>query len=122
MPKVIGIVGSRSRDSNTDLLLTTETFLDYYNEGDTIVSGGCPKGGDRFAEVIAATVGCPIHLHKAEWDKYGKGAGFYRNTFIARDADLLIAVVSAERKGGTEDTIRKFLAKEGVDESHLILL
>jgi hypothetical protein len=37
----------------------------------------------------------------------GPGAGFLRNTDIAKDADVLIAVVAADRTGGTEDTIRK---------------
>ena len=105
--KVIGIVGSRRRHTSQDLKLCAETFLSVYNKGDTIVSGGCPKGGDRFAEIIAKQSGVPIKIHKAEWDKYGRGAGLKRNTYIAEDADVLIAVVASDRTGGTEDTIRK---------------
>jgi hypothetical protein len=37
-------------------------------------------------------------------------ARFARNAQIAEDCDLLIAVVSKDRKGGTEDTIRKVMA------------
>jgi len=45
---------------------------------------------------------------------------YARNTTIAEDSDIIVAVVSFDRTGGTEDTIKKaiklgkriFLAKE----------
>lgn len=105
--KVIGIVGSRSRDSYADLKQCEKAFWEVYEEGDHIVSGGCPQGGDRFAEVFAKQFEIPIKIHYARWKKLGKSAGFARNTDIAKDADVLIAVVRTDRKGGTEDTVRK---------------
>ena len=48
-----------------------------------------------------------IYIHNPKWDELGKVAGFYRNTFIARDSDILIALVAEDRKGGTEDTLKK---------------
>jgi hypothetical protein len=106
--KVIGMVGSRTRDTDADYLLARDAFFEIYEEGDTLVSGGCPQGGDRFAERIADVHMVPITIHKPNWNKYGRSAGFNRNGLIARDADVLIAVVAEDRKGGTEDTIRKF--------------
>ncbi len=79
-----------------------------YQEGDTLVSGGCPRGGDRFCEILAAELKIPLKIHVAQWATLGRGAGFARNTDIARDAEVLIAVVAPDRTGGTEDTIRKF--------------
>lgn len=105
--KVIGIVGSRRRDTDDDLEKCRQAFLSIYEEGDTLVSGGCPRGGDRFCIVFASHYGIPIKIHWAEWDRLGKGAGFLRNTYIAKDADILIAVVAADRTGGAEDTIKK---------------
>lgn len=110
MAKVIGIVGSRRRDTNEDLGLVATVFNRIYQPGDSIVSGGCPQGGDRFAEIIAAKQNIYIKIWPANWKKYGKVAGFKRNTDIARDADVLIACVAPNRTGGTEDTIRKYLA------------
>ena len=66
------------------------------------------KSGDRFAELIADAYNVPITIHKADWKKNGRGAGFVRNTDIARDSDVLIACIAEDRKGGTEDTIKKF--------------
>jgi len=103
----IGIVGSRRRNKHTDFRLVWEAFQKVYNKGDSIVSGGCPKGGDRFAEMIAKDENINIHLFKPDWGK-GKHAGFLRNTDIARNSDVLIACVANNRTGGTEDTIKKF--------------
>lgn len=105
--KVIGIVGSRRRNTKEDLEECRKAFLEIYEKGDTLVSGGCPKGGDKFCEIFAKEYDIPIKIHKAEWDKYGKSAGFKRNTYIAEDADILICVVASDRAGGTEDTIKK---------------
>jgi len=110
--KTIGIIGSRRRNENSDLRSCIEVFKTVYKKGDKIVSGGCPQGGDRFAEVIAEHLGLTVEngyliLHEANWKKYGRGAGFQRNGYIAEDSDVLIAVVSPDRTGGTEDTITK---------------
>lgn len=105
--KSIGIIGSRRRDSMGDFHLCESEFLKFYEKGDVIVSGGCPKGGDKFAEMLAFKYDIPIKIHKAEWEKYGKSAGFKRNTYIAEDSDIIIAVVASDRTGGTEDTIKK---------------
>lgn len=110
MNKTIGIIGARSRDTNEDLDLCEREFLKHYDFGDTIVSGGCSRGGDRFAEVIAEKHKIPIKIHYADWDRHGKSAGFRRNGDIARDADVIIAVVKDKETphdGGTGDTIRK---------------
>lgn len=109
MSKCIGIVGSRRRDTRDDFLKVTHAFLAVYEPGDTLVSGGCPSGGDKFAEQLAEQGGISIVIHRADWKGKGRSAGFQRNTFIAQDADVLIACVAADRTGGTEDTIRKFL-------------
>ncbi len=121
MSRCIGIIGSRRRNSNDDYMKCLEAFHEYFQDGDTLVSGGCPKGGDKFAEKIADKYGIPVksskdgsypqkgtlHIHYPNWNT-GNLAGLDRNTFIARDADILIAVVASDRHGGTEDTIRKY--------------
>lgn len=106
--KVIGIIGSRSRNSIHDFDKTRKVFEGVYTLGDMICSGGCPKGGDRFAEMLAKSYGIPILIFYPDWNKYPKAAGFVRNSLIAKASTVLIAVVSDTRKGGTDDTIRKF--------------
>jgi hypothetical protein len=105
--KKIGIVGSRRRNIPVDFMKCEEAFFSVYEDGDEIVSGGCPKGGDAFAEIIAKKYQIPIKIYYAQWNKLGNSAGFIRNTDIARDSDVLIAVVAFDRSGGTEDIVKK---------------
>lgn len=69
--KCIGIVGSRRRDSDEDYQACLAAFLAIYKPGDLIVSGGCPQGGDRFAEVIADEMGIPIKINYPDKSKLG---------------------------------------------------
>jgi hypothetical protein len=107
----IGIVGSRRRNKGSDFAALVSIFKEIYKEGDTIVSGGCPTGGDRFAQELAEKVGYTITIHYPNKKRDGIPACFFiRNTKIAEDCDVLIAIVSKDRTGGTEDTVKKVLA------------
>ena len=116
--KKIGIVGSRRRNSDEDYKLCENKFLEIYESGDELVSGGCWCGGDKFCEIIAKKHQVPIKIYYAQWDKLGKRAGFARNTDIARDSDVLIALVAEDRTGGAEDTVRK---AEHMDKKIILL-
>jgi len=120
--KTIGIIGTRRRDDLGSFLKVKNAFLKVYKDGDRICSGLCPKGGDRFATVIQAKFPSmpPPLWFPANWERYGKAAGFIRNTDIALNSDVLIACVSEDRTGGTEDTIKKFIKFHG--EENLIIV
>jgi hypothetical protein len=105
--KRIGIIGSRRRNTQKDFEQLEKSFLEIYKDGDEIISGGCSSGGDRYAEILAKKYQVTIKIYYAQWDKLGKGAGFARNTYIARDSDVLISLVADDRLGGAEDTIKK---------------
>lgn len=107
--KIIGIIGTRRRDTEKDYKLVKKAFLEVYKKGDIICSGLCPKGGDRFAVILASVYNTKTLWFPADWKKYGRAAGFIRNTNIAELSDILIACVASDRKGGTEDTINKYL-------------
>lgn len=119
MSKIIGIIGSRRRDSEEDFHAVYNEFRKWYENGDKICSGGCPKGGDRFAEIIARKLGLTeengdLIIHRPKpvpkgSPRYIWAKAFYeRNTLVARDSDVVIASVSPDRKGGTEDTLKKW--------------
>ena len=120
--KKIGIVGTRTKDSDKYLKKVNDAFLTNYLEGDSIVSGGCKQGGDRFAVVLKNLYKVPYIEHLPDKSKLDKKLlkenpriaytliNYDRNTLVAEDSDILIAVVAnGDRKtGGTEDTIKKF--------------
>jgi len=112
----IGIVGTRRRDVGSDLYLIIKEFdkIRKKDKNVVIVSGLCPKGGDKFATMLYQKHETDKLWFPAEWS-LGRHAGFVRNTEIARWSDYLIAVVSPDRKGGTEDTIKKFTRFHGHD-------
>jgi len=116
----VGIVGSRARTAPEDKERTRVALLElldeFGKENVTIVSGGCPDGADQFAEQFAAEYGLPKIIHHPDKSKLrAKARWAYaeiyhaRNTFVARDAEVLIAVINKGKEGGTEHCVREFL-------------
>lgn len=63
-----------------------------------IISGGA-KGVDRLACAYAASRGIEFKEYTADWDKYGKRAGFIRNYAMVGAADAVIAVWDGTSRG-----------------------
>ncbi|MDD4352254.1 MAG: hypothetical protein PHU71_04745 [Candidatus Gracilibacteria bacterium] len=59
---------------------------------------------DRFAEQLAKDIGAKTLVFKADWDKYGKSAGYRRNVDIVKNSDIVIAFWNGISKG-TRHTI-----------------
>lgn len=106
MPRY-GFVGSRRRRDR-------ETVVDAVArlpEGSVVVSGGA-AGPDTWAVDAAAERGLQtiVHLPKRQCGatRWEATEAFYaRNQKIVDDSDELVAFVAPDRKGGTEDTIRR---------------
>lgn len=136
MPKKIIIIGTRKRDTKEDFEIVWQAFRKYYEEGDTIISGGCPQGGDRFAEVIARRMGLTesnggLTIHRPA--KVESGAPqwrytqeFYkRNGLVANETEedsIVLACVAPDRTGGTEDTIKKINRRGKIDPNNIRIL
>ena len=118
--KIIGIVGTRTRNTSSAYKKVEEKFLEIYEEGDWICSGGCAMGADRFAQKIAKKFGVPILIYYPKYNSHSKGAPFMRNTDIAEKSDELIACVARDRLGGTEDTVKKYLNKFNKNKLHIL--
>ena len=124
--KVIGIVGSRTRNSPRDKMLVEEQFDTIYEDGDWLCSGDCRQGADAFALQIARKRGIPI-LSFPPGVKGGNERFFIRNDLIAYHSDVLIACVvqpfDIEARGGTNFTCRAFRIHKPVSwESKLFIV
>lgn len=135
MKKII-IIGSRRRNDQKDFDDVYKVFKKVYNDGDIIISGGCPKGGDRFAEIIARRLGLTeknskLIIHRPIMPPKGSPKWMYaqkfydRNTLVATETEgnsVVIACVSEDRKGGTEDTLKKVYIHDKIDIKNIYLV
>ena len=97
---VIGVVGGR--DFNNYQLLSE--VLGAYPVS-KIVSGGA-RGADSLGEKYARENNIEVDVYRPDWDKYGKSAGFLRNTTIVENSEIIIAFWDG-KSHGTKDTINK---------------
>jgi len=106
---ILGVCGGRNFTDKEYLY----DILDRYDEKhgiSWIVSGGA-KGADTFAEQYAKdrqVRGYSVFV--AQWEKFGRPAGYVRNALIVEMADVLMAFPTLDSKG-TWDTIRKAQSK-----------
>ena len=91
------VAGSREFN-NYDLLKKSiqENFQRW--EVEEIVSGTA-RGADTLGEQFAKEYDIPVKQFPANWDLYGKSAGYRRNAEMANYADALIAFWNGESKG-----------------------
>ncbi len=95
--KVI-IAGSREGVTYSDIEKGVEQFENAWGLITEVVSG-CAAGADTLGEQYADEHDIPAKLFPANWQKYGKGAGYIRNTEMAKYADGLIAISVNDSRG-----------------------
>jgi YspA, cpYpsA-related SLOG family len=70
------------------------------------VVSGCAQGVDSLGELWANENGVPISRFPADWDRFGRAAGMYRNSEMAEYADAAIILWDGSSRG-TLDMIDK---------------
>jgi hypothetical protein len=96
----IAIIGSRDF---TDRKLLNEV-LESYKSKITLVVSGAARGADKLGEQWAIDNNIKTLIFPADWDKYGKRAGFIRNEDIIKNCDGAIAFWN-EVSNGTRHSI-----------------
>lgn len=102
MVKVI-VAGSRGFRDYRLLQEKLDFYLQNYSDVE-IVSGGA-RGADRLGEQYARTKGFKLRLFPANWDLYGKKAGYLRNQQMAQYADYCVVFWDGKSRG-TQHMIR----------------
>lgn len=97
-----GVVGYRiiiagGRDFyDYDLVKMTMARIGYKP---TVIVSGCARGADTLGINWAIDNFTPVDKYPADWDRYGKSAGYKRNVQMAENADMLIAFWDGKSKG-----------------------
>jgi hypothetical protein len=99
----LAIVGSRTFNDYTKLRFFADYFIESHD--DCIISGGA-KGADTLGEKYAEDNYIKTQIFPANWDKYGKSAGFIRNQYIVDACDIVLAFWDG-KSHGTANTIEK---------------
>lgn len=98
------VAGSRTIDVSPDLMLDLLEHFKLMEDLHEIVCGGA-KGvdasGETFAKEMKVMDGTVIRVKHfpADWDKYGKSAGYKRNLEMGQYADALLLIWDGESKG-----------------------
>lgn len=107
-PKRVLITGSRTFKDRNCIKNALLDIVAEYGRDAILVTGACPKGADRIAEEIWRSLFHCVEKHPADWEKYGKRAGFIRNQFMVDlGADLCLAFRAPEGEisNGTDHCI-----------------
>lgn len=102
----VAIIGSRTRQDKQNVV----DLVNSLPEDAVVISGGC-RGVDTWAAEAAKARGLMVCEYLPNLPAKGSArheftkAYYARNKLIAEAADVVYAFVSADRKGGTENTI-----------------
>lgn len=108
-----------------DLLVKTMNHLLSNIKDDITVDCGKARGADTLGEQYAKEHGYPVQYFPADWDRYGKAAGYLRNTEMAKNADALVAfwdgmslgtrhMIEIARSRGLKVRVKRYDKESGV--------
>jgi hypothetical protein len=85
-----------------DFNLLDTVFNAYYSANyleDIEIISGTANGADKLGEQLADKYNLKVHRFPADWDKYGKAAGYRRNSEMADEGTHLLAFWDKRSKG-----------------------
>lgn len=94
------IAGSRTfNDYETLKEFCNEVLSEKIKTHDICILSGTARGADKLGEKYAEEMGFSVNRFPAEWDLYGKSAGFIRNKEMVHYADAGIFFWDGTSKG-----------------------
>ena len=73
------------------------------NFNNPVLIEGEARGVDSIAKDYALEHNWSIESYPAEWDKYGKSAGYIRNDIMVKEADFVLVLWDGQSRGTKHD-------------------
>ncbi len=96
---IVVIAGSRYGFTYTDVENFINKVLDTYRITITEIICGDAIGVDTFGRLYGEKYNIPVRRMPADWDKFGKRAGYLRNKEMVDIADAVIALIYNDSVG-----------------------
>ncbi len=94
------IAGGRDFSDYNMLRKTMDALLcNVSKDNDIVVVCGMARGADTLGEQYAKLRGYKVDYYPADWNRFGKAAGFIRNEQMAQNADALVAFWDGKSRG-----------------------
>lgn len=93
------IAGGRNFNNYELLKKKCDYYLSNLDTDDIVIISGHARGADTLGEKYANEKGYELDLHPADWDKYGKSAGYKRNKEMVDIASAAIFFWDGKSKG-----------------------
>ena len=93
------VAGGRHFNDYSKLTKSLNHMLSNIPDDDIEIVSGVAKGADHLGELYAADNNLSISLFPADWDTYGKAAGYRRNADMADYGTHLVAFWDGESRG-----------------------
>lgn len=100
--KTFNVIIAGGRDFNDYELLKSKCFSLLKNkmdECDVHIVCGCARGADTLGRQFAEEFRLKVLEYPADWDRYGKKAGYLRNEEMAKVGNALIAFWDGKSRG-----------------------
>lgn len=99
MAEQFRVIIAGGREFNDYELLSTKCDFFFSNRRPTAIVCGEARGADTLGKRYAKEHGIPVRSFPADWNTYGKKAGYIRNEEMAQNADALIAFWDGKSPG-----------------------
>lgn len=93
------VAGSRSINDYDFIKLYLNNFITNHNISNPEIVSGTANGPDKLGEQYAREHNLKLTRFPADWDRWGKSAGYKRNQQMADYAEALVAFWDGKSKG-----------------------
>lgn len=98
MFKVI-VAGSRNFNDYELLKSKMLHYLKDFDLSEVEIVSGAARGADQLGERFAHEFGCKLKQFPADWNTYGRKAGYLRNVDMAKYADACVCFWDGKSRG-----------------------